>query len=193
MQQPPRQPSASGLALKLDFFDRDVLVVAQALIGVSLKVASVGGLIVETEAYRNDDAASHSFRGLTPRNGVMFGPPARAYVYRSYGLHWCFNMTCGHGNGVLLRAIDPLFGVDQMFARRHVGDQRLLCSGPGRLSQALGIVGEMNGYKLLDPPFELKEGSGVAIVIGKRVGITRAQENLWRFGLKDSGYHSRKF
>ena len=123
----------------------------------------------------------------------MFGPPAHAYVYRSYGLHWCFNMTCGHGNGVLLRAIEPLFGLEKMIERRQVSSQKLLCSGPGRLTQSLGIVGVMNGLQLINPPFELTRGSTVAIVIGKRVGITRAPENPWRFGMKGSAFHSQKF
>jgi DNA-3-methyladenine glycosylase len=192
VKQPTRVPSTEP-TLGIDFFDQDVLVVAKALIGVSFKCEGVGGLIVETEAYRNDDAASHSFRGETLRNRVMFGPPAHAYVYRSYGLHWCFNMTCGKGSAVLVRGIEPLFGVDKMAERRRVSNRHLLCSGPGRLTQALGIDDRMNGMGLFSSPFMLCEGIAAEVVVGKRIGITRAQDNLWRFGMRGSRFHSRKF
>ena len=178
-------------------FVADAVVVARALIGATLRVDGVGGTIVETEAYDRDDPASHSHAGPTPRNQAMFGPPGRAYVYRSYGIHWCLNFVCreeGHGAGVLIRALAPTQGLDRMRERRGLDDPRLLCAGPGRLGQALGITRDFNGLRLDAPPFELLAAEGAPpVVTGPRIGISRAVEQPWRFGLAGSAYLSRRF
>lgn len=171
--------------------------VARALIGALLIVDGVGGRIVETEAYDRADPASHSFAGPTARNASMFGPPGRAYVYRSYGIHWCLNFVCrekGHGAGVLIRALEPLFGLDVMRDRRSVQEVRLLCSGPGRVGQALGITHDMNGARLDRFPFEVVAPTeAVVIAEGPRIGISKAKEVHWRFGLPHSPFISRRF
>lgn len=181
--------------VSLSFYKRDVVALARDLVGASLYVDGVGGTIVETEAYRGDDPASHSFGGQRVRNAVMFGPPGRAYVYRSYGLHWCLNVVAGQpGSAVLLRALQPLQGVSIMQERRGSVEHRLLCAGPGRLCQALAITDAMNGAALSDPPFEIRPRRGEAtIVAGPRIGITRAMDVAWRFGLEGSPFLSRPF
>ena len=172
-------------------------VVARALIGATLLVDGVGGRIVETEAYDQCDPAAHTFGGPTARNAVMFGPPGHAYVYRSYGLHWCLNFVCrepGHGAGVLIRAVEPTAGLDRMAARRGMTEPRLLCAGPGRLGQALGITHAHNGLALDRPPFLVAPAvPGVAVVSGPRIGITKAVDAPWRYGLAGSRFLSRPF
>jgi len=176
------------------FFDRHSAVVAPQLLGALLLVEGVGGRIVEVEAYDPSDPASHSFPGPTPRNRVMFGPPARAYVYRSYGIHWCLNFVCGDAGAVLLRALEPTAGLDLMRARRGIEDLRALCSGPGKLCQALGVTGEDNGRALAPPRFTLSlPGAAAAVTIGPRIGISKAVETPWRFGVENSKFLSRRF
>ena len=183
--------------LPLSEFARSVHEVAPDLIGVTLLVDGVGGPIVEVEAYDQEDPASHAFRGRTPRNAVMFGPPGYAYVYRSYGIHWCLNVVCGlegRAEAVLIRALAPAQGIETMQARRGVLAERALCSGPGKLCQALGITREHNGLALDEPPFELLAREGTPeIVTGPRIGITRAVEQRWRYGLAGSPFLSRPF
>jgi DNA-3-methyladenine glycosylase len=178
-----------------DFFARSVHDVAPELIGVTLLVDGVGGRIVEVEAYDHEDPAAHGYRGRTARNASMFGPPGHAYVYRSYGIHWCLNLVCeaeGVASAVLLRALEPTHGLDVMRARRGLGDERLLCSGPGRLCQALGVTREHDGLALDEPPFELLEReTPPELVTGPRIGITRAADRPWRYGLAGSRYLSR--
>jgi DNA-3-methyladenine glycosylase len=181
--------------LKRDFFGRSVHEVAPDLIGVTLLVDGVGGRIVEVEAYDQEDPASHAHRGRTARNAAMFGPPGHAYVYRSYGIHWCLNLVCG-GDGVpeavLIRALEPTARLDLQRTRRGVVDVRALCSGPGKLCQALGITREHDGLALDTPPFELVEREEVPeIVTGPRIGITRATELSWRYMSAGSPYLSR--
>ncbi|HVU21720.1 MAG TPA: DNA-3-methyladenine glycosylase [Rhizomicrobium sp.] len=177
------------------FFARDVDVVARALLGVELRFRGVGGRIVETESYDPSDPASHSYgERRTPRNAIMFGPAGYAYVYRIYGMHWCLNFTCGNGSAVLIRAIEPTAGVARMRARRGTDNDVLLCSGPGRLCQALGLTGADNGRALTAPPFSMKrDWSRPAIVTGVRIGLTKGVDALRRYGLKDSGFVSKRF
>ena len=179
------------------FFNRSVHEVAPDLIGATLLFGGVGGRLVEVEAYHHTDPAAHSFHGPTPRNVVMFGPAGYAYVYRSYGIHWCLNFVCepkGSAAAVLIRAIEPTVGLARMRRRRGLSDVRLLCSGPGRLCQALNITRADNGLMLDEPPFELLARSGeVEIVTGPRIGLTKAVEKPWRYGLKDSRFLSKPF
>jgi DNA-3-methyladenine glycosylase len=174
------------------FFERPAFVVARDLIGVSLLVDGVGGMIVETEAYNETDPASHSFRGRTVRNEAMFGPPECAYIYRSYGIHWCLNLVCLPGSAVLLRALEPTDGVEVMGDRRGTTKLRLLCSGPGRLCQALNVTTAMNKAPLNQSPFSWRARAGVVeVVAGPRIGITRGIDTPWRFWLANSRYVSR--
>jgi DNA-3-methyladenine glycosylase len=181
--------------LTRDFFARSVHEVAPDLIGVTLLVDGVGGPIVEVEAYDQEDPASHGFRGQTPRTAVMFGPPGFAYVYRSYGIHWCINFVCdtpGRAEAVLIRALLPEHGLDAMRARRGVEPERALCSGPGKLCQALGITREHDGAPLDAPPFELIDRTETPrIATGPRIGITKAVDLTWRYGLEGSPFLSR--
>jgi DNA-3-methyladenine glycosylase len=176
------------------FFDRPAPIVSLELLGATMLYEGIGGRIVEVEAYDPSDPASHSFPGPTPRNQVMFGPPARVYVYRSYGIHWCVNFVCANASAILIRAIEPTVGIDAMRRRRDVEDVRALCSGPGKLCQALGISGADNGKSLLAPPFELMfEPATGPFHVGKRIGITKAVDLPWRFGVRDSRFLSRRF
>jgi DNA-3-methyladenine glycosylase len=191
----PARPFNPEMPLTRDFFARSVHEVAPDLIGVTLLVDGVGGRIVEVEAYDGEDPASHGYRGRTARNASMFGPPGHAYVYRSYGIHWCLNLVCG-GEGdpeaVLIRALEPTTRVDEQRRRRGLSDVGLLCSGPGRLCQALGITSEHDGLPLDEPPFRLEERERPpAIVTGPRIGIARATELSWRYGLAGSAFLSR--
>jgi DNA-3-methyladenine glycosylase len=178
-----------------DFFARSVHEVAPELIGATLFFDGVGGPIVEVEAYDHEDPAAHGYRGRTERNASMFGPPGHAYVYRSYGIHWCLNFVCeqaGSASAVLIRALEPRQGLEVMRARRSLDDARLLCAGPGRLCQALGITDAHDGLPLDRPPFEVRpRESEPEIVSGARVGITKAAEQPWRYGLAGSRYLSR--
>ena len=174
------------------FFARPAAAVARDLIGARLLVGEAGGLIVETEAYDRTDPASHSFIGPTKRNASMFGPPGHVYVYRSYGLHWCLNLVCETGSAVLLRAIEPTDGVAAMLARRGPMDPRRLCAGPGRLCQALGVDGALDGRPIEEDPFRLElPARPAAVVSDRRVGITRGAETPWRFLLAGSPFVSR--
>jgi DNA-3-methyladenine glycosylase len=162
---------------------------------VTLLVDGVGGCIVEAEAYHHEDPASHGYRGRTERNAAMFGPPGHAYVYRSYGIHWCLNFVCeeeGAASAVLIRALEPSYGLDEMRSRREVEDPRLLCSGPGKLCQALGVTREHDGLPLDRPPFELRpHEDDVDIATGPRIGLTKAAELPWRYAEAGSRFLSR--
>jgi DNA-3-methyladenine glycosylase len=175
-----------------EFFARSVHEVAPELIGATLLVDGVGGVIVEVEAYDPTDPASHSFRGETVRTRSMFGPPGRVYVYRSYGIHWCMNLVCANASAALVRAVEPVQGLEIMADRRGTSDERLLCSGPGRLCQALGVSSEHDGAPLDEPPFAvLASGSRPQVVAGPRIGISRAVEKPWRYCLAGSRFLSR--
>jgi DNA-3-methyladenine glycosylase len=182
-------------ALGSEFFARSVHEVAPELVGATLLVDGAGGPIVEVEAYDRKDPASHGFRGPTPRNRSMFGPPGTAYVYRSYGIHWCLNLVCdeeGSPAAVLIRALEPEHGLERMRERRGLEEARVLCAGPGRVCQALGITGEHDGLPLDAPPFELRAAPGeVDVIRGPRIGISRAAELPWRYGLAGSRFLSR--
>jgi DNA-3-methyladenine glycosylase len=187
--------------LRRSFFDRPVLKVAPELIGATLLVNGVGGRIVEVEAYHHTDPAAHSYIGRTTRNAVMFGPAGVAYVYRSYGIHWCLNFVCeeeGSASAVLIRALEPVAGIAAMRRRRGmaqgVSDERALCSGPGKLCQALAVTDRHNGLPLDRAPFELRARAAPSvIVVGPRIGITKAVAHPWRYGLKGSKFLSKPF
>jgi DNA-3-methyladenine glycosylase len=178
-------------------FKRGSSVVARQLIGATLLLNGVGGVIVETEAYDEAEPASHSFPGPTLRNSVLFGPPGRAYIYLSYGIHWCLNVSCrevGHGAGVLIRALEPTRGIPEMMRRRRQTDVRRLCAGPGQLGQALAITRALNGKRIDSRPFRLVPAVvRPKIVRGARIGISKAIELKWRFGLAGSVFLSRPF
>jgi len=167
------------------------------LIGAVLLVSGVGGRIVEVEAYHHTDPAAHSFRGQTARNAVMFGPPGYVYVYRSYGIHWCLNFVCepkGSASAVLIRALEPQASLATMRRRRGMRDERLLCAGPGRLCEALGITAAHNGMALDQPPFAIfPRPRAVDVISGPRIGLTKAIDKPWRYGLKDSPFLSKPF
>jgi DNA-3-methyladenine glycosylase len=186
-----------GKPLKRRFFGRSVHDVAPDLIGATLLFDGVGGIIVEVEAYHHTDPAAHSHRGPTPRNQVMFGPPGFAYVYRSYGIHWCVNFVCekeGSASAVLIRALEPTHGLAAMRRRRGLQDERALCSGPGKLTEALGITHVHNGLPLDAPPFALyARTQEIEVAAGVRIGITKAIDLPWRYGLKASKYLSKPF
>jgi DNA-3-methyladenine glycosylase len=188
---------ALGKPLKRAFFGRSVLKVAPDLMGATLLVDGVGGIIVEVEAYHHTEPAAHSFHGPTPRNLVMFGPPGFAYIYRSYGIHWCVNFVCekeGSASAVLIRALQPTHGIAAMRRRRGLIDERALCSGPGKLTEALAITHRHNGLALDAPPFALHARTAkVEIVTGVRIGLTKAVELPWRYGLKGSRFLSKPF
>jgi len=188
---------ALGKPLKRGFFARSVHEVAPDLIGVTLLFNGVGGVIVEVEAYHHTEPAAHSYNGPTPRNLVMFGPPGFVYVYRSYGIHWCVNFVCekkGSAAAVLIRALEPTHGLAAMRRRRGLDEDRALCSGPGKLTEALGITHEQNGLALDTPPFALHARKGkVDVVSGIRIGLTKAVDLPWRYGLKGSKFLSKPF
>ena len=189
MPKPPR--------LQRSFFNRSVHKVAPELIGATLVIDGVGGTIVELEAYHHTDPAAHSYSGRTERNAVMFGPAGYVYVYRSYGIHWCLNFVCeeeGSASAVLIRALEPTQGLSVMRRRRGLYDERALCSGPGKLCEALGVTHKHNGLPLDRAPFELRARNGSAdLVTGVRIGITKAAEKPWRYGLKGSPFLSKPF
>ena len=190
-----RTPAAVALPLARDFFAASAHELAARMIGATLLVDGVGGILVELEIYDQSDPASHSYRGPTPRNASMFGPPGHAYVYRSYGVHWCLNFVCsppGLASALLVRALEPTHGLERMIARRSSDNLRTLCAGPGRVCQALAVGGEHDGLPLDTPPFQLLARTfEPAIVEGPRVGITRARERPWRLCLAGSPYLSR--
>jgi len=183
--------------LRRAFFARSVHAVAPDLIGATLLFKGAGGIIVEVEAYHQADPAAHSFNGRTARNAVMFGPPGFTYIYRSYGIHWCLNFVCepeGIASAVLIRALAPTHGLAAMRRRRGVDDERLLCSGPGRLCEALGITDKQYGLALGEPPFELfARTDAVEVAVGPRIGITKAVDHPWRYGLAGSRFLSKPF
>jgi DNA-3-methyladenine glycosylase len=181
--------------IRCSFFDRSVHEVAEELIGATFLFDGVGGKIVELEAYHHEDPAAHGYRGRTARNASMFGPAGHAYVYRSYGIHWCVNFVCapeGVADAVLIRALEPTQGLEEMKQRRGLDDERLLCAGPGRLCQALGITGQHDGLPLDRPPFRLEQRTArPEILRGPRIGISQAADLPWRYGLAGSRYLSR--
>ncbi len=177
------------------FFDREVTLVARELLGASFLVDGVGGIIAETEAYHPTEPASHSHRGRTERNASMFLGPGHVYVYRSYGIHWCFNFVCADAAAILIRAIEPTDGIETMAERRGLAGTRDLCSGPGKLGQALGITRAAHDGLMIDaPPFSFRPPKTPRpVVIGPRIGISKAAELPWRFGIAGSAFLSKAF
>ncbi|MBR0705590.1 DNA-3-methyladenine glycosylase [Bradyrhizobium liaoningense] len=196
---PVSKPSTPrlGKALKRAFFARNVREVAHDLIGATMLVDGVGGIIVEVEAYHHTEPAAHSYNGPTPRNQVMFGPPGYAYVYRSYGIHWCVNFVCeeeGSASAVLIRALEPTHGLAAMRRRRHLQEVHTLCSGPGKLTEALGITIAHNSLPLDRPPIALHARTeDLEVATGIRIGITKAVELPWRYGVRGSKFLSKPF
>jgi DNA-3-methyladenine glycosylase len=194
-QSSPPMPRPS--LLRRRFFARSVHAVAPELIGATLLFEGVGGVIVEVEAYHQSDPAAHSFGGRTARNAVMFGPPGYAYVYRSYGIHWCLNFVCepeGVASAVLIRGLAPTHGLAAMRRRRGVAEERLLCAGPGRLCEALGITAAQYGLALDAAPFAIfARPAPMEIAVGPRIGLTKAIDHPWRYGLKGSPFLSKPF
>ena len=183
------------MTLSHAFYDRPVLEVAPAMLGCVVRHGDTAGVIVETEAYDESEPACHAFVGLTARTAPLFGPPGRAYVYRSYGIHALLNAVCdreGVGAAVLIRALEPLEGIDHMRARRGVDD---LCSGPGKLTQALGVTLEHNQTDLAAGPIVIEARppgwASFGIVAGPRIGITKAADLPWRFSVAGSRFVSR--
>lgn len=177
------------------FFDRNVDLVARQLIGTTFLVDGVGGVIVETESYDASDPASHSF-GMRQAEWTasMFGPPGHAHVYRVYGLHWCLNFVCRVASAVLIRAIEPKYGIERMIERRGTDKLELLCSGPGRLCEALAITRSLDGASLTRAPLSLAARSKrPQLVSGIRIGLSKGREAERRFGLKNSAFLSKKF
>lgn len=192
-----RDPAPAGRLLTRKFFARSVHDVAPDLIGATLLMDGVGGIITEVEAYHHTEPAAHSFNGPTPRNRVMFGPPGFLYVYRSYGIHWCMNFVCekeGSAAAVLIRALEPTHGIPAMRRRRGLHNERMLCSGPGKLCEAIAVSDKLNGHALDEPPIEIyARPRKTDIIKGIRIGITKAVELPWRYGLKDSKFLSKPF
>jgi DNA-3-methyladenine glycosylase len=194
----PGGPSEREDRLDSRFFERSVHEVARDLIGCTLRVDGAGGVIVEVESYEREDPACHAYVGLTPRTATLFGPPAHAYVYLSYGIHSLLNFVAepeGWAAAVLIRALEPCWGLDAMRRRRGRSDATELCSGPGKLTEALGVGLELNGSALTEPPFELRARAGawteIEVATGPRIGISRATELPWRFCAAGSGFLSR--
>lgn len=192
----------AGAALPREFFDGHAPEVAPRLLGCVLRRDSpqgpVAAVITEVEAYAGlTDPASHAYRGETARNAVMFGPPGHAYVYRSYGIHWCLNFVCepaGSASAVLIRALEPTSGIGRMRQRRGTDVERLLCAGPGRVGEALGVTHAHNGLALDQPPFEMwPRTQALETVVGERIGISKAADKPWRYGLKGSRFLSKPF
>lgn len=182
--------------------EKDAVIVAQALLG-SCIVREVNGqklvgMVVETEAYHQNDAASHSYRGKTPRTDVMFGPSGFAYVYFTYGMHYCFNVVTGQvgeGSAVLIRALEPLKGIEVMKQNRGLNDEQNLTNGPAKLCQALAIDKALNRHNLTQPPLQLKPGKNIPsnkVVKTTRIGIRRDTHRLWRFYIKDNPFVSKR-
>ncbi|CAN5273380.1 DNA-3-methyladenine glycosylase [soil metagenome] len=192
-----RVPPPAGRLLTRKFFARSVHAVAPDLIGATMLVDGVGGIITEVEAYHQTEPAAHSFNGPTPRTMVMFGPPGFLYVYRSYGIHWCMNVVCekeGSASAVLIRAIAPTHGIPAMRRRRGLHDERMLCSGPGKLCEAMAVSDKHNGLALDALPIAIHARTRKPeIVSGLRIGITKAVELPWRYGLKGSKFLSKPF
>jgi len=176
------------------FFNREVTLVAREVLGAEFLVDGVGGLIAETEAYHPTEPASHSHRGKTERNASMFLGPGHVYVYRSYGIHWCFNFVCADASAILIRAIEPTTGIERMAERRGLSNPRDLCSGPGKLGQALAVTRAHDGLMIDAPPFQFRPAATQRpVVIGPRIGITKAADLPWRFGIAGSAFLSKAF